>query len=229
MLPSAAAHGRLPEWPKGAVCKTVGSAYVGSNPTPATTSQNRPPGPRKRGPAGYVTMVYGERLLHKCRAAVQARVAPRERCGTQMREAQLSSHCGNDGNSVAFKRTESAVENLDPPGRLMKGQAKYSVRAIVACPFLGGIQTIRHYPGPCNWSVFSVQKSRRGAVSAVSAGCQEMERTGQTRCYRVRMSVGMARYAITPVRPGHATAGPLAGGLTCSSYAPSASGPVRRA
>jgi hypothetical protein len=26
----------LPEWPKGAVCKTVGSAYVGSNPTPAT-------------------------------------------------------------------------------------------------------------------------------------------------------------------------------------------------
>jgi hypothetical protein len=30
----------LPEWPKGAVCKTVGSAYVGSNPTPATTSEN---------------------------------------------------------------------------------------------------------------------------------------------------------------------------------------------
>ena len=29
-------HGRLPERPKGAVCKTVGSAYVGSNPTPAT-------------------------------------------------------------------------------------------------------------------------------------------------------------------------------------------------
>src|ERR1700742_763036 len=36
MPPDAAAHGRLPEWPKGAVCKTVGSAYVGSNPTPAT-------------------------------------------------------------------------------------------------------------------------------------------------------------------------------------------------
>src|SRR4051794_17097088 len=32
------AHGRLPEWSKGAVCKTAGSAYVGSNPTPATTS-----------------------------------------------------------------------------------------------------------------------------------------------------------------------------------------------
>src|SRR6266851_4100890 len=30
------AYGRLPERPKGAVCKTVGLAYVGSNPTPAT-------------------------------------------------------------------------------------------------------------------------------------------------------------------------------------------------
>jgi hypothetical protein len=28
--------GGLPEWSKGAVCKTAGSAYVGSNPTPAT-------------------------------------------------------------------------------------------------------------------------------------------------------------------------------------------------
>src|SRR4051812_2371635 len=27
-------HGGLPEWPKGTVCKTVGFAYVGSNPTP---------------------------------------------------------------------------------------------------------------------------------------------------------------------------------------------------
>jgi len=26
----------------GEVCKTVGSAYVGSNPTPATTSENGP-------------------------------------------------------------------------------------------------------------------------------------------------------------------------------------------
>src|SRR6201995_2938624 len=39
---SAAAYGRLPEWPKGTVCKTVGSAYVGSNPTPATTCGNGP-------------------------------------------------------------------------------------------------------------------------------------------------------------------------------------------
>jgi hypothetical protein len=37
-----AAQGRLPERPKGAVCKTVGLAYVGSNPTPATTCGNGP-------------------------------------------------------------------------------------------------------------------------------------------------------------------------------------------
>jgi hypothetical protein len=36
------ASGRLPERPKGAVCKTVGLAYVGSNPTPATTCGNSP-------------------------------------------------------------------------------------------------------------------------------------------------------------------------------------------
>src|ERR1700746_1346342 len=36
------ARGRLPEWPKGAVCKTVGSAYDGSNPSPATTCENGP-------------------------------------------------------------------------------------------------------------------------------------------------------------------------------------------
>ena len=42
------APGRLPEWPKGAVCKTVGLAYVGSNPTPATiklAGQTRSVGP----------------------------------------------------------------------------------------------------------------------------------------------------------------------------------------
>src|SRR5215831_10952302 len=32
-----AAQGRLPERPKGAVCKTVGFAFPGSNPGPATS------------------------------------------------------------------------------------------------------------------------------------------------------------------------------------------------
>jgi hypothetical protein len=41
--PASAAYGRLPEWPKGAVCKTVGSAYVGSNPTPATRFRSSEP------------------------------------------------------------------------------------------------------------------------------------------------------------------------------------------
>src|SRR5260370_30866519 len=37
-----AARGRLPERPKGAGCKTVGLAYVGSNPQPATTCGKSP-------------------------------------------------------------------------------------------------------------------------------------------------------------------------------------------
>src|SRR4029077_14084280 len=53
---SAAAYGRLPEWPKGAVCKTVGSAYVGSNPTPATTCVNGPL-PAETRPAGRFLLV----------------------------------------------------------------------------------------------------------------------------------------------------------------------------
>ena len=53
---SAAAYGRLPEWPKGAVCKTVGSAYVGSNPTPATTCVNGPLAAETR-PAGRFVLV----------------------------------------------------------------------------------------------------------------------------------------------------------------------------
>ena len=46
---SAAVHGRLPEWPKGTVCKTVGSAYDGSNPSPATTCGNGPLAASSRG------------------------------------------------------------------------------------------------------------------------------------------------------------------------------------
>jgi hypothetical protein len=30
-------HGGMPEWLKGTDCKSVGLAYVGSNPTPSTT------------------------------------------------------------------------------------------------------------------------------------------------------------------------------------------------
>src|SRR4029077_18758695 len=56
MPPARTAYGRLPEWPKGAVCKTVGSAYVGSNPTPATTSGNGPLAAETR-PAGRFLLV----------------------------------------------------------------------------------------------------------------------------------------------------------------------------
>jgi hypothetical protein len=60
----AAAYGRLPEWPKGAVCKTVGSAYVGSNPTPATTTPATTPATTcGNGPPAAETRAGGRFLL----------------------------------------------------------------------------------------------------------------------------------------------------------------------
>jgi hypothetical protein len=32
--------GGIPEWPKGADCKSVGSAFDGSNPSPSTKKNN---------------------------------------------------------------------------------------------------------------------------------------------------------------------------------------------
>src|SRR5882724_7995016 len=74
---SAAAYGRLPEWPKGAVCKTVGSAYVGSNPTPATTCGNGPLAADTR-PAGrflLVTPCIVVRHRESMRCGVHGRIA----------------------------------------------------------------------------------------------------------------------------------------------------------
>src|SRR5271167_1256538 len=49
--PGSLGHGGLPEWSKGVVCKTAGSAYVGSNPTPATSRTATIPTASRAGPA----------------------------------------------------------------------------------------------------------------------------------------------------------------------------------
>ena len=36
-------YGWIPEWPKGADCKSVGTAFEGSNPSPSTEEQKREP------------------------------------------------------------------------------------------------------------------------------------------------------------------------------------------
>ena len=77
LLPLAAALGRLPEWPKGAVCKTVGSAYVGSNPTPATTCGNGPPAAETRPAGRFLLVTPCIRVCHRasrCRG-VHGRIA----------------------------------------------------------------------------------------------------------------------------------------------------------
>jgi hypothetical protein len=55
-------------------CKTVGSAYVGSNPTPATTQHLPPPAKtarwlRKRGPAGRFLLVPRCVIVCRCRSS----------------------------------------------------------------------------------------------------------------------------------------------------------------
>ena len=67
--PGARRHpGRLPERPKGAVCKTVGYAFGGSNPPPATTCENGPLAADLRlcGPFCFVPWCV---TLGRCRAA----------------------------------------------------------------------------------------------------------------------------------------------------------------
>ena len=42
-------RGGVPEWLKGTDCKSVGYAYVGSNPTPSTSTTNGALNEMKRG------------------------------------------------------------------------------------------------------------------------------------------------------------------------------------
>src|SRR5580698_11441968 len=89
------AHGRLPEWPKGTVCKTVGSAYVGSNPTPATTCGNGPLAGNSRlcGPFSFVPMCV---TLSRCRPSC---------CGVHGRIADDVRACRAVGVTAGFPRT----------------------------------------------------------------------------------------------------------------------------
>jgi hypothetical protein len=86
---SAAVHGRLPEWPKGTVCKTVGSAYVGSNPTPATTCENAPLAANSRA-SGAVLLCPVLCHLVASRAALSR--CPRTYSGRDLRPGTVGAH-----------------------------------------------------------------------------------------------------------------------------------------
>ncbi len=98
--PALAAHGRLPEWPKGAVCKTVGSAYVGSNPTPATRFRRSEPVTRDCVTGFYVqserfrrplALVCGPCVgqIRRSAAAGRERGVARVSCGNSQRAGRL--------------------------------------------------------------------------------------------------------------------------------------------
>jgi hypothetical protein len=122
---SAAAYGRLPEWPKGAVCKTVGSAYVGSNPTPATTCGNGPWLRKRARGAVFVLVTSRIRVCHcasRCRG-VHGRIADGVRAGCAV------------GDTVGLPRTAT-----DGPGK--RGLVPAQVRCRCHAPPDG-----RHRPG----------------------------------------------------------------------------------
>ena len=52
------------EWQAGAYCKTVGSAYVGSNPTPATTCGNGPSAAETRSAGRFLRVTACISLCH---------------------------------------------------------------------------------------------------------------------------------------------------------------------
>jgi hypothetical protein len=113
--------GRLPEWPKGAVCKTVGSAYDGSNPSPATTSGNGPLAgiPRLGGPFCCVPPCVS---VCRCRAACggsYGRMADEIRAGRAV------------GVTAGFPRTATDGRRL---GRFrLTGEAESGVHGRCAC------------------------------------------------------------------------------------------------
>src|SRR5712672_657770 len=74
-----------------AVCKTVGSAYVGSNPTPATRCENAPLAANSRA-GGAFSFVPRCVILSRCRpscCAVHGRIADGHPCGLVGRSGQL--------------------------------------------------------------------------------------------------------------------------------------------
>src|ERR1700750_3388846 len=92
-------------WCGGAVCKTVGSAYVGSNPTPATTCGN--------GPLAAETRPGGRFLLvTPCIAA----------CHRQ------STRCGGHGHIAAGGR---GARTVSAHRRLFHGRPRRA--ALAAC------------------------------------------------------------------------------------------------
>src|SRR5687767_6248344 len=71
-------QGRLPEWPKGAVCKTVGSAYASSNLAPATPAETaRHQRKRGGGPFAVCPAVHGrQRRSTVVRVACASALSP---------------------------------------------------------------------------------------------------------------------------------------------------------
>ncbi len=80
---------RLPEWSKGALCKSVGSACVGPNPTPGTYHPISPPARASAGLNCHVTM---ESTLSRPAVTTRPCTAPATAAGWTARSASASGY-----------------------------------------------------------------------------------------------------------------------------------------
>ena len=96
-----------------AACKTVGSAYVGSNPTPATTCKNAPLAANSRASGAFFS-VPACVALSRCRASC---------CGVHGRIAD-GCPCGLVGRSGQLRRSACAVTTVGAHRRLFHGRPR---------------------------------------------------------------------------------------------------------
>src|SRR3954466_295312 len=96
-------RGGLPEWPKGAVCKTVGIAYVGSNPSPATPPRGAPDQQRHR--SGAVAIHPAASRPDPCRPLVTAYAAE----AAEQLEMALRLAFWRDSRTISMRQEISDV------------------------------------------------------------------------------------------------------------------------
>ena len=127
-----------------AVCKTVGSAYVGSNPTPATTCGNGPLAAETRPWGRFLLVMPCISVCHcasRCRG-VHGRIADVVRAGCAV------------GDTVGFPRTAT-----DGPGK--RGLVPAQVRCRCHAPPDG-----RHRPGRAGAAAVEGRAVRQTVASA---------------------------------------------------------------
>src|SRR5215218_6941302 len=109
-------HGGLPEWPMGADCKSVGLAFEGSNPSPATHGTTAPD-PSRSGAVAVPWVCSAERRRPCARGGAALQLLPAEE---QPAEGDVHEAGAADGHLRAVGLGRPRVERR-PAGRQLVG------------------------------------------------------------------------------------------------------------